>query len=215
MKIYYSSLDLYAIAISTGSYQRTTWPICQVSCERDQILVPQHPAWSTLPWTSSRLYRFLVLGPCHDPTGRLGSNTRVKANNQVFRHTFLSHRLFKCSGGNAVHNCWIRGTKWLSATRYEPLLEHWSNINQINVVKRKPSTSLANYDIKFLIAWYKVLVESTSKESVFFKLRPLSSRKGFRRRCTQFSYCATWLRTVRSVSDGRCVLHMQVRLYFH
>ena len=43
-------------------------------------------------------------------------------------------------------------------------LEFCQNIDYINAVKRKPSTSLANYDIKFLIAWYKVLVESTSKE---------------------------------------------------
>ena len=44
------------LSISTGSYWRTTWSICEVSCGRDQVLVPQHPAWSTLPWTPSRLY---------------------------------------------------------------------------------------------------------------------------------------------------------------
>ena len=56
-------------------------------------LVSQHdPAQSTLPWTSSRLYRFLVLEPCCDPSE---INTRVDANNEVFRHTLLSHRLSK------------------------------------------------------------------------------------------------------------------------
>jgi origin recognition complex subunit 3 len=34
-------------------------------------------------------------------------------------------------------------------------------------VKRKPSTSVANYDINFLIAWYKALVESTGKKIGF------------------------------------------------
>ena len=64
--------------------------------------------------------RFNVFGPCHDPTGRFGSNPRVNANNQVFRHTFISHRLSKYSGRNAVDNCWIRGTERPSTTRYEP-----------------------------------------------------------------------------------------------
>ena len=44
---------------------------------------------------------------------------------------------------------------------------HCRNIKQTNAVKRKPSTSLANYDINFLIAWFKVLVVSTSKSLDF------------------------------------------------
>ena len=45
--------------------------------------------------------------------------------------------------------------------------ERCPNIEQTNTVKRKPSTSLANYDINFLIAWFKVLVVSTSKSLDF------------------------------------------------
>ena len=34
-------------------------------------------------------------------------------------------------------------------------------------MRHKPSTSVANYDINFLIAWYKALVKSTSKKIGF------------------------------------------------
>jgi hypothetical protein len=73
---------------------------------------------------------FHVPRPCHKPTGGPRSNLGVNANNQVFRHAFVSHRLSKYSDRNAVDNCWLRRTRRPGATRCDFRLHIVETLNK-------------------------------------------------------------------------------------
>ncbi len=82
-----------------------------------------------------------------------------------------------------------------------------------NAVKRKPSTSVANFDTAMLVAWYTALCNASSTcPTSFFRA---SAKYGDRKCCkTLDSHRNARFRTIRPTDHARYLLLIQVRPVF-